>query len=86
MKPTLVEYLMEQPGYHVKEDRLIRPDANASTAAKKIEGNWVTIPAPEEIVKYNIDCGRGSPLILSEKDLTNTEHILKPGHNRRYTL
>lgn len=72
MRETLVEFLMEQNGYDIKNYYLLRPDG--SVAAECKNGKWMTSATPYEIVYYNLFCGRGFPSRFLDKDYTNLGH------------
>lgn len=66
----LIDFLKTKEGYYIRDDTyLIRPDNSVAAEYKK--GGWITRPLQEEMVDYNLQCGRAFPSKLVERDLTN---------------
>ena len=53
-RPTILQYLVELPGYAITGDRLLRPDNSVAAYYENLgsKERWVSQPTPEEIVGY----------------------------------
>lgn len=64
MRETLIDFLMGQPDYQVKDSCLVRSDD--SIVARCRQGKWVVSPNEREMVEYMACTGRGVPSMLSD--------------------
>ena len=69
MKEHLVDYLATQSGYRIIDNYLRRPDD--SIVGRRENGRWVTDPTQKELSLYILFSGRGLPILLCDRDLTN---------------